>query len=227
MRNAPRGAVTIVFDDGYQEVFDLALPLLRRYGIKATFAIPLATERLARTEGGAIAPWEAWRNVCLHEGHELAAHGMTHRPLTALGDAELERELEAARAATGATTLVYPGGAHDARVVHAAQRWFRSARTVLRGYETLPSSNPWRLRSFVATKRNFRAWKWNLFALWAFLGNRWLIETYHSVETEDQGPGTGNVANAHTIPLRDLEAHLRFLKRLPIRIATMREVVHA
>lgn len=221
------GALTFVFDDGYQTVFDHVLPLLRSYDVRAVFAVPAAPDRLAATEGAAVKPLSAWKAVCERDGHELAAHGMTHAALPTLSDSELERELVEAQRATGATTLVYPGGAYDARVVAVARRHYRAARTVRRGCELLPPRDPYRLRSFVATKRNFQVWKWNFRVLWAWLTNRWLIETYHSVETEDQGPETGNAANTHTIPLRALEAHLRFLKRLPIRIATIREVVHA
>lgn len=215
----PRGVVTLVFDDGYQEVFDLVLPLLRRYDIKATFAIPVETEQLARTEGAAIAPLEAWRNVCLHEGHELAAHGVTHRPLTALGDAELERELEAARAATGATTLVYPGGAVDDRVKRFAARAFRAGRTTAWGTESLPPSDPYALHTLNATHKNFRWWKFRPREFQSALTGRWTIETFHRVTRHPRRP--------HDVSLHDFSKHLAWLSHLPLRIATIRDVLHA
>lgn len=224
-----RGATTFCFDDGYQAVYDRVLPLLRQYQVPAVFAVPVDTTTLKRTEGAPVVPLEAWKRACAADGHELAAHGVTHRALPELGDTTLADELQRAQAATGATTLVYPGGAHDDRVVSAARRHYRAARTVLPGYNTLPPRDPFRLRSFVATRENFQVWKWNLRALWAWATNQWMIETYHNVSTgsRQQAAGSRNDGSRHTVPLDALQRHLRFLKRLPIRVATIRDVVHA
>lgn len=219
----PRGAVTLCFDDGYRAVFDRVLPLLRHYQIHAAFAVPSDTAALERTEEVALVTSLAhWVQACRVEGHELTAHGVTHQALPTLSDAELADELQRAAGATGATTLVYPGGAHDNRVVTAARRHYRAARTVRRGYETLPPRDPFRLRSFVATRENFHVWKWNLRALWAWLTNRWMIETYHNVAVGS----VQRTVDRHTVPLDALERHLRFLTRLPIRVATIRDIVH-
>ncbi len=220
----PRGVITFVFDDGYQAVYGHVLPLLRGHGMRAVFAVPVDTERLARAESAPVAPLDDWKRACAEGGHELAAHGVTHRALPPLSDAELETELKAAREATGATTLVYPGGAHDDRVVAAARRHFRAARTVRAGFETLPARAPHRLRSFVATKQNFQVWKWNLRALWAWLKNSWLIETFHDVAIGNLKLEIRNWPQ-HTVPLAALERHIRFVRRLPIRIATIREIL--
>lgn len=218
-----RGIVTLVFDDGYERVFTHVLPLLKRSGMRAVFAVPVQTHHLAETESAATEPLSLWKAACVRDGHELAAHGVTHHDLTRLTDDDLRVELDGARAATGATTLVYPGGAHDGRVVAEVRACFRAARTVRPGFATLPPADPWRLPSFVATKENYQVWKWNLRVLWAWLTNRWLIECYHDVSL---GPDADD-GKQHTIPLRLLERHLAFLHRLPIRIATIRDIVHA
>lgn len=220
----PRGALTLVFDDGYQAAYDGALPLLRELGLRAVFAVPVDTGRLAATEGAPVAPLTAWKAACARDGHELAAHGVTHRAFPTLSDDELARELAEAQRATGATMLVYPGGAHDDRVVAAARRHYRAARTVLRGFEHTPPGDPLRLHSFVATRQNFRVWLWNLRALWAWVTNRWLIETYHNVAFGHGAWSTGH-GKRHTVPLAALEQHLRFVKKLPLRIATIRDMV--
>lgn len=221
-----RGALTLVFDDGYQAVYDHVLPLLRQYGVRAVFAVPVDTTTLARTEGAPVSDFRTWKIACAKDGHELAAHGVTHRALTALPDGDLRAELARSREATSATTLVYPGGAHDDRVVTEARSRFGAARTVLRGFETLPPRDSYRLRSFVSRRDNFRVWVWNLRIFWAWLTNRWLIETHHTVSFGSGAGGTGH-GKQHTVPLDALERHLRFLTGLPIRIATIQEIVHA
>jgi hypothetical protein len=97
---------------------------------------------------------------------------------------------------------------------------------VLQGFETIPPTDAHRLRSFVSTKTNFSVWKWNLRALWAWCANRWLIETHHNVSF-GQGLWAAGHGKRHTIPLDALERHLRFLRWLPIRIATIRDIMHA
>lgn len=234
-RPLQRGAVTLVFDDGYQAVFEQVLPLLRRHGIPAVFAVPVDTAPLERAEGAPVAPLEEWERMCVADRHELAAHGVTHAALPSLSNADLTHELTVAREVTGASTLVYPGGAHDDRVVNAARPLFHAARTVRPGFEQLPPVDPLRLRSFASTRENFAVWRWNLRALWAWLTNRWLIETHHNVSwghgpphfaEASRGEWSTGHGKRHTVPLEALERHLRFLKWLPIRIATIREVLH-
>jgi len=216
----PRGVVTLVFDDGYQNVYDHILPLLARYGVRAVFAIPVKTEQIAHSEGVPVAPLAAWRGACARGDHELAAHGVTHRAFTTLDDPTLRAELELCREVTGATTVVYPGGAHDDRVMAEAKPLFGAGRTVRRGLETLPPADPLQLHSHVATRRNFRVWLWNLRALWAWIANRWLIETYHAMSlSSEEHP------DQHTVPLEAFERHLRFVRKLPVRLATIRETM--
>ena len=217
-RAVSRGVVSLVFDDGYQDVFDHVLPLLRQRGIRATFAIPVDTERVARTEQAALASLETWKDVCHRDGHELAAHGVTHRPLTELDDVELERELRESQTATGATTLVYPGGAFDERVKQAATTVFRAARTTAWGVENLPPHDPYALRTLNATSKNFRRWKFQARELQALLVGQWVIETFHRV--------TAHPVHPHDVSLDDFSQHLSWLCRLPIRIATICDVMH-
>lgn len=221
-----RGVLTLVFDDGYRAVYDRVLPLLRQYGIRAVFGVPTDTASLERAEGAPVASFEEWKRACTLGSHELAAHGATHRALTTLPDAKLHEELQRGRDATAATTLVYPGGAHDARVVAATARIYDAARTVLPGFEEIPPHTPYQLHSYTSTKTNFSVWVWNLRVLWACLTNQWLIETHHNVAFGDGLWATGH-GKRHTIPLDAFERHLRFVRRLPIRIATIREIMHA
>jgi peptidoglycan/xylan/chitin deacetylase (PgdA/CDA1 family) len=209
-----RGAITLVFDDGYQCIFDHVVPYLNQKNIPAVFAIPLENKRLSTTEGKPTILWEKWLPL-KKQGHEIAAHSITHTDLTTLSAKELEKELKEPSQALGATTVVYPGGAVNDTVVATAQRYYHAGRTVQRGLETVPPANPLQLRTLNFTQRNFSALRANMWALSAALTGRWLIETYHLVEE--------NPTTLHSVPLLDFMAHIRFIKKLPVTIDTIQK----
>ncbi|MBI4022100.1 MAG: hypothetical protein HY372_01990, partial [Candidatus Andersenbacteria bacterium] len=142
----------------------------------------------------------------------------THADLTQLAPAQLDDELRRPAAVLRATTLVYPGGAYNAYVKQRARVYYQAARTVSRGFERLPPPDPWQLKTYNFTRRNFTAIKANAAALTAWLANRWLIETYHLVVD-------GETSHTHSVSLRDFTAHLRFLSRLPIAVQTIDQVL--
>lgn len=211
-----RGIISFVFDDGYSEILSDVLPLLEKYGIKATIAVPIETENVAKTENCTIPLISTWKEYCVQKGHELAAHGKNHLPLSTLSEEQTKQELSESKLATDASSLVYPGGAFDARVKKIAAEYFSSARTTKRGFETLPPKDNFELHTFNATQNNFAVWKWNLWALRALTEKKWLIETYHHVNRPEK---------MHSVPLRNLEKHIKFISHLPIRIATIGQVI--
>lgn len=86
-------------------------------------------------------------------GLTVAAHTRTHPLLTRIPDAELDDELggslEDLRARLGAVlpAVAYPSGAHDARVVGAAERaGYELGFTTVRGGNDVRTSHPLRLR---------------------------------------------------------------------------------
>lgn len=218
-----RGVVTFVFDDGYQKVFDNALPILERHGMVGVFALPLDGTRLEKSEHRKvkkpqqIRPWRDWLAI-QENGHEIAAHSATHTDLTKISDSELEHELKTPKEVLQVTTFVYPGGAHDNRVVAQTRKYYTVGRTVKRGFEALPPANPYRLKTFNFSRNNFTVWKANLFTVWAWVTNSWLIETYHMIDG-------GDSEMVHTVKTKDFTRHVRFISFLPIHIKTIREVI--
>jgi len=211
-----RGAISLVFDDGYKEIISDVLPLLQKYNVKATIAVPVNTESVAHSSGATIAPLNDWKDICAKNGHELAAHGVNHVPLPSLSDENLNEELKTSHEGTLSDTLIYPGGAFDERVKKAAAQYFSSARTTIWGMESLQPDDSYALKTINATKNNFAIWKWNTMALWAAIENKWLIETYHRVNN-----GTDDLHNVH---LAKLETHLKFINLLPVKIGTIQEI---
>jgi len=120
--------VAVTFDDGYRDNYERALPILERLGLCASF-FP-ATGFLGRS----FRSWAAEHPMMTAEqvrrlaelGHEVGAHGVTHRKLTQVPDDVVRRELVDAKACledlTGrpVETVAYPKGAHDDAVKRAA-----------------------------------------------------------------------------------------------------------
>jgi len=203
-----------VFDDGYEEVFSDVLPLLKKYNLRGVFAVPTGINEL---DSRALAPWQNWMQITA-DGHELASHGVNHKDLTELKEGELERELREPAEVLRATTIVYPGGAHNKHVVGVAQKHYKAGRTVLRGFENLSPKQVMRLKTFNYTKRNFRRAVVSARVIWAWLANKWLIETYHLV-------GHGNKEAIYNIDKDAFEWHLKMVSKIPISNKTIKEVV--
>ncbi|MBQ6830632.1 MAG: polysaccharide deacetylase family protein, partial [Clostridia bacterium] len=91
-------AVTFSYDDGVIQDVHL-IELLNKYGLKATFnlnsellgkggCMPVATGKVAHYK---LPPSDV---RAVYEGHEVAAHTLTHPLLTKLDEAEIIRQVE-------------------------------------------------------------------------------------------------------------------------------------
>jgi peptidoglycan/xylan/chitin deacetylase (PgdA/CDA1 family) len=94
-----RKPVVITFDDGYEDTYTLAFPVLQQHQLRATVMVP--SRQLGKTS--------AWYNgeeqpaplMNLAQAREMARHGVrfgshgkTHRSLTGLDTAEARQEIE-------------------------------------------------------------------------------------------------------------------------------------
>jgi peptidoglycan/xylan/chitin deacetylase (PgdA/CDA1 family) len=128
-------AVEITFDDGHRSNFEVALPLLDRAGLRATFFV------LAGSLGSSdqFMTWEHVRQLTA-AGHSVQSHGWSHRLLTQCDERELADELVRSRTTledglgVAVTSISAPGGRWDDRVATACAR---------AGYTHLFHSNPW------------------------------------------------------------------------------------
>jgi peptidoglycan/xylan/chitin deacetylase (PgdA/CDA1 family) len=125
----PANAVLITFDDGYTNTVSTALPVLDRFGLPAVMAVCggyLAADRPLQVrhpvqELADLAQVQQWAA----SGRAVAAHGYTHRRLTATSDLALawqtagDREVLAELLGHRPRTFAYPYGAYDARVQRA------------------------------------------------------------------------------------------------------------
>jgi peptidoglycan/xylan/chitin deacetylase (PgdA/CDA1 family) len=147
----PSRAVVFTFDDAYASTL-LALPILSSYGFPGTVFVPtgfvdaaepLGWDGMAQWVDGpfnhelAPATWDALRQL-VQAGWEAGSHTVTHSRLPDLEDAALQYELEESRATVerhlgSCTSVAYPYGRADDRVVAAAAAAGYTAGVVLTG----------------------------------------------------------------------------------------------
>ena len=85
-------SVVLTFDDGYTDNFDVARPILQKYGFKGTFFII----------SGKIGESEYMNEAQIRElakaGNEIGSHSVSHPDLANLSDAKVKTEVEKSKA---------------------------------------------------------------------------------------------------------------------------------
>jgi len=132
--------VFLTFDDGYEDNYTNALPLLRRYGFSAwIFVLPPLVRRQAALDWPEVGDDAAaypevmrslsWKMIeeMAEAGLEIGSHGLRHPHLPQLGDDELAEELWQSRQEIKGRlgrcdSFAYPFGEWDDRVSAAAAR---------------------------------------------------------------------------------------------------------
>lgn len=133
-RRLPSKPVVVSFDDGYEDGYSVAFPVLRRYGLTATYYVhPGALGQPERLR------WDEVRALD-RAGMEIGSHTLTHPHLRALAHAELSHEVLESRVELETflghrvTSFAYPFGEHDDRVVEVVRAsGYRTAVTVSTG----------------------------------------------------------------------------------------------
>ena len=146
----PSKGICLTFDDGHPSMYELALPVLRRYRLPAT-AFLVAGE-VGRN--GSVS-WEQARGLREAGQVEIGCHGLTHLLLRGLAQEELSRQtLEAKqrmedKLGHAVPLFAYPFGSFgswDSGVLAALERAkFLGAFTSVFGMNTV-RSNRWLLR---------------------------------------------------------------------------------
>lgn len=207
----PTGAVSLTFDDGYDEHFLVAAPLLEKYGFTATaYVIP---EQIG-LEG--YMTLDELRVLHRTYGWELGAHHL--RPLTEMDEATLRAELDGVQRyladrdlTAGGRHLAYPFGKQEPlRVLPAVRRSFQTARLAAAGPETLPPGDPHLLRAFevrsTTTTEEIEA-----AVAQAALHGEWLILMFHHLVDEP------DIDTAYPTPQFERVLDLLAAADLPVR----------
>lgn len=142
----PAKTVILTFDDGYQDNYLYAEPVLESYGFKATFNIITGdigqTDYMTQEEITAL----------LRQGNELASHTVSHPSLDQLTGAKLQAQLVDSKTElekiTGqkVITLCYPAGKYNAEVESDAKAaGYKMAITTEASKGTFSTSKPFEI----------------------------------------------------------------------------------
>jgi peptidoglycan/xylan/chitin deacetylase (PgdA/CDA1 family) len=145
----PERAIVITFDDGYQGLYDYALPVLVENNFPAT--IFLVTDYCGRSNawpgqppGIPKLPLLEWSQIQeMHKnGITFGAHTMSHPRLDALNAGEIEEEIIGSkrvieqRLGTEVFSFAYPYGRYDPGIKEVVGQNFRVACSTMMNYAT-------------------------------------------------------------------------------------------
>ena len=118
----PKKTVAITFDDGNEDNYRYAYPVLKKYNIPATIFVIV---NLVGDEG--FLDWDQIRELSASGIVDIESHTMDHKWITGLDDKTLENELKGSRRVLEERTgkriqfLCYPMGGYDERVKAAVK----------------------------------------------------------------------------------------------------------
>lgn len=211
-----RPLVTVTFDDGYQSIYDNALPVLETEAIDTTqFIVTGFTD----TDPFYMTSPELLNMYNL--GHEMASHTVTHPDLTTLTPAELAYQLSASRGFLETLTgglvedFAYTFGIYNAAVVSAVQQYYLAARCSDAGLNSRTGFNEYLVKAEtvldITTPAEVQAWIDD-----AIANNYWLVLMYHQI---DDFPG-----EYHTTPA-NFTQEMQYLKGTGVTVKTMKDAM--
>ena len=118
----PRGAVAVTFDDGYKDLIEFALPVLREFKIPAAFFVVSGgiggTDSWVRIDGLPNEPIMSWDDLkrVRDAGMTIGSHSATHARLDEVSGAALKDEVAGSKLAlesklgTSIAHFAYPQG---------------------------------------------------------------------------------------------------------------------
>jgi len=174
-----RGAFVITFDDGFRNVHQIALPILRRLGYTATVFVPTdhvgGSATWTMRPGLPQLPLMSWEELAELQaaGLDIQSHACSHPFLTTLTPAEAERELVESkrtieeRLGNTADLFCYPYGDGNAAVAELLRSsGYRGAVTLEFGLNS-PGADPLRLRrvgsAHFTSPAKFEACVWGMY----------------------------------------------------------------
>ena len=216
-----RGIVSIDFDDGWTNQYTNALPLLNKYGEKATFFIISGElqdqpDYMNKTQISSL----------IAGGNELGSHTITHPDLTTLTTAQAQQEMQQSQTTLQNTfgvavpDFAYPYGAYNASTIAIGKQLYVSQRTVDSGYNTKDNLDLTKL----LVQNVFNTTTPAQVQAWVDQANQqhtWLVLVYHEVATVPTDPTD---VQYDTQP-SDLDAELSYIKSSGIAVETTQQAI--
>lgn len=158
LKNAKRyqKPILITFDDGYLDNYQYAYPILKKYGCKAT--IFLVTDYIGKP--GFLSEEEIKE---MSDLISFQSHTVSHRPLSGLNQAELEKECADSKMIIERLTqqpafvIAYPNGAYNKQVLSIVSRHYSYGVTTKYGYYTAGGSSKKIMRIAISRYTNIKS----------------------------------------------------------------------
>jgi peptidoglycan/xylan/chitin deacetylase (PgdA/CDA1 family) len=142
----PRKAIIITFDDGFENNYNHAFPLLKEYNTKGT--IFLVTDFIGNfytwtnktsNPPESLLTWEQIKEM-LSSGIKFGSHACTHKDLTKISEAEaydqlkFSKEILEEKLKTKIVVLTYPYGSFNSKVIEITKKTgYECACSTIRG----------------------------------------------------------------------------------------------
>lgn len=177
------GAVTLWFDDAWRSQYYVALPVLQQKGYVAAMAAPT---HLIDTNG--YMNWAQLKRI-QHLGWEITAHTQSHDcDLIYRSPATIDQELTGAKRDLESQGLladqfVTACGADSEELIRIAKREYLSLRTSGTGFNSIPVTEPYSLKTYVLNTSYTFDYVKQLIQQ-AQRDNTWLILSFHQIDNE-------------------------------------------
>jgi peptidoglycan/xylan/chitin deacetylase (PgdA/CDA1 family) len=131
---APERVVAITTDDGAMDNYEIAVPILKRFGFSATFFVVPSfvgkTNEWMREDKGMLRRLMGWKEIreIADHGIRIGSHSVSHPDLTQVSDENLVREVGDSKRmiedqlGLPVDSFAYPFGRFDERVKEAVAR---------------------------------------------------------------------------------------------------------
>lgn len=215
--------ISVTFDDGRESVYTNAMPLLNKYGIRATHYLLSGTlddkNYLSRSQIISMA----------NESQEIDCHSITHPDLTTITNASLNIELEGCKKDLGTISNINdfasPYGHTNSKVLEMIKRYYRSHRNtdgdIVNGTNQFDVNLPENFNQYslisVAVRQDTSIEQLTSALDYTRENKGWLILTYHQIED-------GNNATFGLDP-SSLDEQFQYLSASDIKIAPLGEVL--
>lgn len=129
----PSRPIVITFDDGYEDNYTKAFPILKNYGFRATvFMVGINFDRRDRLSQTEI-------HEMIKAGWTIGSHSVTHPDLNELSREDIEKEIVNSQAKAEKMTdkhtdfFAYPGGFFNVESFDMVENHYAGAFTILSG----------------------------------------------------------------------------------------------
>jgi peptidoglycan/xylan/chitin deacetylase (PgdA/CDA1 family) len=216
IKSLSQGMVSLTFDDGTATAYRNGVPLLEKYGIKATHY--LITDPLIYP-GDPYYMTAAQARDLSAKGHEIGSHTVTHPHLTTLSLANVDKELSDSK--TYLTNLLgkvpanfaTPYGEYNATVLTEIKKYYSSHRSVDVGYNDPASFDRYNIHTQnierTITVATVKSW-----IDYARANKIWLVIVFHEI---------ANIRDQYSYTPTNLEAVLQYLKSTAVKTVTVQD----